>query len=535
MTRCVKPGLLALVAGALMIWLMPAASLGRGVDSALKNATQQLGQSVTQTVAPVQASLRATTEKTKAMLEQARRAAAQRAAAAAAAGTRATAADPSRQPPLHGSNPHGQGGVAVVDLNPSSERPLGANPDGSDSGPEDAVVGRARGEQNPDGSFHGHITILSLFGNELAGVDTKPGESKNGPLQPIQTGILDPLCSSTSNQVCLSLLTANSQTTETGSRNDFAVARAQVLGLGVGAAESGGTIGQTKDCQTAVGASRTANVTSSAGPVAAVANSGATSESCKGQAPKTTRTSQVIGLGNVAVPLPAAGCANDTPDTVVDIPVVARLICNADDVAGAAVVRDALDLFVLNVGGTSLARESTASSEAVSVAPSGPETTGPQCSDGVDNDGDGKVDSADPGCHSDGNPKNPDSYVPSDTDEADSPNAPSGEPTPGEKGKPQCSDNKDNDGDGLVDEDDPGCHSDGNPNNASSYNPKDDNESNGAGPGAGAPNAGASQAGNVGKSLPFTGANIVGLAFAGLLVLAGGLMLRRREDALGRS
>jgi len=36
-------------------------------------------------------------------------------------------------------------------------------------------------------------------------------------------------------------------------------------------------------------------------------------------------------------------------------------------------------------------------------------------------------------------------------------------------------------------------------------------------------------------SLPFTGANVVGLALAGLLMLAGGLLLRRREDAFGRS
>jgi LPXTG-motif cell wall-anchored protein len=510
-----------------MIWLLPAASLGRSVDSALKDATQKLGQSVAQTVAPVQESLRTTSAQTKAMLEKARRAAAEKAAA-----TRATAADPSRQPPLHGSNPHGQGGVAVVDLNPSAERPLGANPDGSDSGPEDVVVGRARGEQAADGSFHGHITILSLFGNELSGVDTRPGESKNGPLQPVQEGILDPLCNATSNQICLSVLTANSQTTETGSRNDFAVARAQILGLGAGAAEAGGTIGQTKDCQTSVGASRTANVTSSAGPVAAVANSGATSNSCRGQAPQTSRTSQVIGLGNVAVPLPAAGCANDTPDTVVDIPIVARLVCNADDVAGAAVVRDALDVFVLNVSGSSLARESTASSEAVSVAPKGPETTGPQCSDNVDNDGDGKADGADPGCHSDGNPNNPASFVPSDNDETDSPTTGQGDPEPGEDGGPECSDNKDNDGDGKVDEDDPGCHSDGNPNNPASYNPDDDDESDGAG----APDAGAGDAGNVpDDSLPFTGANVVGLALAGLLMLAGGLLLRRREDAFGRS
>ena len=58
----------------------------------------------------------------------------------------------------------------------------------------------------------------------------------------------------------------------------------------------------------------------------------------------------------------------------------------------------------------------------------------PQCSDGIDNDGDGLVDLADPGCAD-----------ASDDDESDDPNS------------PQCSDGIDNDGDGLVDLADPGC------------------------------------------------------------------------------
>lgn len=60
--------------------------------------------------------------------------------------------------------------------------------------------------------------------------------------------------------------------------------------------------------------------------------------------------------------------------------------------------------------------------------------TGPAaCSDGVDNDSDGLIDLADPGC-SDAN----------DSDEAD--------PVP-----PACSDGQDNDADGLIDLADPGC------------------------------------------------------------------------------
>lgn len=41
---------------------------------------------------------------------------------------------------------------------------------------------------------------------------------------------------------------------------------------------------------------------------------------------------------------------------------------------------------------------------------------------------------------------------------------------------PQCRDNADNDGDHLVDEADPGCHTDGNPGNHSSYTPNDNDE-----------------------------------------------------------
>ncbi len=43
----------------------------------------------------------------------------------------------------------------------------------------------------------------------------------------------------------------------------------------------------------------------------------------------------------------------------------------------------------------------------------------------------------------------------------------------------QCSDNRDNDNDGLEDEADPGCHSDGNANNSNSYVRSDNNEQDG--------------------------------------------------------
>jgi hypothetical protein len=76
------------------------------------------------------------------------------------------------------------------------------------------------------------------------------------------------------------------------------------------------------------------------------------------------------------------------------------------------------------------------------------------------------VDEADPGCHTDGNAGNSSSYDPNDDDESNT--------------IPQCSDGVDNADteDTLADAQDPGCHTDGNPNNGDSYNPNDNDESN---------------------------------------------------------
>jgi len=131
---------------------------------------------------------------------------------------------------------------------------------------------------------------------------------------------------------------------------------------------------------------------------------------------------------------------------------------------------------------------------------------GSQCSDGSDNDSDSLIDSYDPGCHSDGNPGNPNSYDPKDNDESNSggplpecsdgadndadsfidfPNDP-GCTDPNDNNEssipyPECSDGIDNgDADPLVDYLDPECHSDGNPSHQDTYNPNDPSESGGA-------------------------------------------------------
>jgi uncharacterized repeat protein (TIGR01451 family) len=67
----------------------------------------------------------------------------------------------------------------------------------------------------------------------------------------------------------------------------------------------------------------------------------------------------------------------------------------------------------------------TASSNATTTVLCGGTCTGnscpkPQCSDGLDNDADKLIDSADPGCHTDGNPNNPVTYDPNDDSEQNS-------------------------------------------------------------------------------------------------------------------
>ncbi|HUQ85703.1 MAG TPA: VWA domain-containing protein [Candidatus Limnocylindrales bacterium] len=79
---------------------------------------------------------------------------------------------------------------------------------------------------------------------------------------------------------------------------------------------------------------------------------------------------------------------------------------------------------------------------------------GNTCADGIDNNNNSKIDIADPVCHTDGNPANPDSY----------------DPTRPETGN-TCADRIDNNNNNLIDTLDPICHTDGNKNNPNSYDP----------------------------------------------------------------
>jgi hypothetical protein len=90
----------------------------------------------------------------------------------------------------------------------------------------------------------------------------------------------------------------------------------------------------------------------------------------------------------------------------------------------------------------------------------------PQCSDGIDNDKDGKIDILDPNCHIDGDLNK--AYVPSHNSESNSP----GIILPDY----ECSDGIDNDKDGKIDILDPNCHIDGDLNKA--YVPSHNSEKN---------------------------------------------------------
>jgi hypothetical protein len=446
----------------------------------------------------------------------------------------AQAPDPTTQPPLHGANPHGQGTAAVIDLNPSATRPFSADPTGS-TDQEDIVVGRSRGEQRADGTYHGHITVAALFGNEIiGGADTAPGQSVHTA---IAQNLLDQLCVSTS--ICLSAVRVDSATSAAGSVNRFSAASASLGGtaavppsLSVGAVTSNGNIANDATCQASHGDSQVANVSAGGQVVASVATSASDARACQGQAPTQTNTSSVVNLGAAGLPIPAPGCANGTPDTLTGIPALLPIVCNADDSSAAGGtqagapygVRDALDVYVAAVGQTALAKVSTSSSESFAVAPpAGANAPGANAPGANNNNANNANNAANNNAANNGAGANDNG---ANNNGANNNGAGNGNGNGNGNGGPQCSDGVDNDGDGVIDSADPGCHTDGNANNPSSFNPNDDSEANGG------PANLSSQSGN---QLPFTGVDAVALGLAGALLLAAGLALRaptrrRREE-----
>jgi Thrombospondin type 3 repeat len=283
---------------------------------------------------------------------------------------------PNYTPPAHGSNPHGQGTGATVDLTPNDSLPEPYDPTGSASG-DDVVLGQSRGEQS-NGSYHGHVTILALLGNELIeGADTGEGASSNGPLGDVNQALAN-VCSASG--ICLSALQVASNTTGTGSNNSFSVASANINPggalpvLNLGAVQSTGNVSQTGGCQTSTGNSNVANA-NLVGITANVIDSSSQSRACNDGSVSQANDSSVIGLAGTGLPLPAPGCADGTPNTNLEIPLVLATVCNAanaSNTGGVQIkapygVREGLTAFVLS----SLVKATTAASESRAHAPGG--------------------------------------------------------------------------------------------------------------------------------------------------------------------
>jgi|SRR5215218_1197246 len=150
-----------------------------------------------------------------------------------------------------------------------------------------------------------------------------------------------------------------------------------------------------------------------------------------------------VKLGTLVIQIPAG-----QRPLVLSIPLVGTLYLNEVVTTPTSITRRALrlDTLLLDV----VIAESIADVRDKPCEKSPPPPK-PQCSDGIDNDGDYTVDEQDPGCLSGPNG----AYNPSDDDEQDTPPA-----------EPQCSDGTDNDGDKKIDMYDPQCD-----------NPEDDDES----------------------------------------------------------
>ena len=301
---------------------------------------------------------------------------------------------PNYTPPLHGSNPHGQGTVGAVDITPDNTLPQPSDPP-----PEDITIGDSRGEQNADGTYHGrvyllHANILGLINTDgiLPPVETNEGETATSPLAGLQAVIDSLVCPPLMSPAgCVELAAINSTTSSTGSQNSFELVGTDISldpgGVNIAnvqssTASSSGDINETSTCQTSTGESNVedADVGLLVLPVisADALQSSSTSTACNdGTQQNQSNNSTVVALQGGGLPLPAAGCADGTPDTnfTALIPLIGT-VCNADDSNNGQTtapygVREALTVFALSVlpGGDSLLKVTTSGAESHAVAP----------------------------------------------------------------------------------------------------------------------------------------------------------------------
>jgi hypothetical protein len=252
------------------------------------------------------------------------------------------------------ANSQAQGTVAAVDVSPPSSSAGDSSSGGSSSGGsssggssssgagghlegEEVVVGRSRAEQQDDGSYQGHVTILALFGHEIIGIDTDSGETKDSPFAPLQY-VFDDLCSASQGALCIAVLPANSTTTDSGSVNDFGVLRADsTLGdrevLSAGVAESNASLTEDGSCQTASAGSSVARADLLEELSVRLLQSDAQSTACKDGTSGSSGDSVIGSVNGNEVPLPG-GCSDDNGQF--GIASVASVSCNVAAGSSAA-------------------------------------------------------------------------------------------------------------------------------------------------------------------------------------------------------
>jgi hypothetical protein len=282
---------------------------------------------------------------------------------------------PAYTPPAHGTDPHATGTGVIVDVTPSDQEPL---PYDSGGGSEDVVFGSSHGSADSEGNYHGHVTILTLLGVELIeGADTDEGETSTGPFGDLNV-LLGDICTNSGDQLCLSLLDVNSQTTDNGSSNSFDLATARIGStqnplVTAGAVQTTGSVGDDGQCQTSSSTSQVADA-NVAGVTADVINASSESRACNDGSTSQTNGGNVISVGGTGVPLPQPGCESGAPNTVFEVPLLLEVVCNADDSGGSQIsvgaygVREGLAVFPLTLLGNP-AKVVTAAAESHARAP----------------------------------------------------------------------------------------------------------------------------------------------------------------------
>src|SRR5262249_51303586 len=148
-------------------------------------------------------------------------------------------------------------------------------------------------------------------------VTSDPGQSNDGPLQPVQD-VLNQVCSGSGNALCLTVLGMHSSSTSNSSTNSL-----EVLGADIGGADGinadvpqdYGIISDNGTCQTAHGDSNAAKVSIGGTPVLDALQGTSDSSACAGGGSSQSNSSTVLKLFGTGLPIPAGGCDNGTPNS----------------------------------------------------------------------------------------------------------------------------------------------------------------------------------------------------------------------------